>query len=160
AVDYAPVSPDLLDFHDGKAGRMVRAALRQIDPDAPASVRVDDDAGRITLHLHPVDWTGLALEDFRADALYYDPFGPKSEPDSWTTDCFEVARAHMTPDALLGTYSAATRVKRAMVAADLAIATAPGPGPKHEITYAARRPEALADHELLDRRKYLGDDDD
>lgn len=160
AVDYAPVSPDTVDFHDGTAGDMVREALANVDPASPAPVRVEDDSGRITLHLHPTDWTDLDLDGFRADAVYYDPFGPKSEPDSWRRACFAVARDHMTPDALLGTYSAATDVKRAMFAADLAVATAEGPGPKHEITFAARDPDALAAYERLSRDKYLDDPDD
>ena len=150
AVDYAPVSPDLLDFHEGPAGRMVREALGAIDPDTPSAVRVEDETGRIELHLHPIDWIDLDLEGFRADAVFFDPFGPKSEPDSWRAECFEVARRHMTTDALLGTYSAAGRVKRAMADAGLEVASAGGPGPKREITFAARAREPLSDYELLD----------
>jgi len=159
AVDYAPVSPDLLEFHVGEAGEMVRSALDQIEPEAPAPVRVEDVTGHIELHVHPIEWRSLDLPDFRADAVFYDPFGPESEPDSWRRPCFEVAREHMRGDALLGTYSAATRVKRAMFAAGLAVATADGPGPKREITFAARDPDALSDYELLERRDYLEDDD-
>ncbi len=159
AVDYAPVAAEVVDFHDGEAGEMVREALGQIDPETPRAVRVEDRTARVQLTVHPTDWRTLELADFRADALFYDPFGPKREPDSWTTECFEVARAHLRPDARLGTYSAATRVKRAMFEADLAVATADGPGPKHEITFAARHSETLEPYELLDRRDYLDRDD-
>jgi tRNA U34 5-methylaminomethyl-2-thiouridine-forming methyltransferase MnmC len=159
AVDYAPVSPDDVAFHDGEAGEMVRRALEGIAPDAPEPVRVEDETGRVTLTVHPTAWRDLELGDFRADTIFFDPFGPKSEPDSWSADCFEVARRHLQPDALLGTYSAATDVKRAMFEAGLAVASADGPGPKHEITFAARRSEALDDYEQLDRDDYLGGDD-
>jgi tRNA U34 5-methylaminomethyl-2-thiouridine-forming methyltransferase MnmC len=159
AVDYAPVSPGDVAFHEGEAGEMVRRALEDIDPEAPEPVRVDDETGRVTLTVHPTAWCELDLGDFRADAIFFDPFGPKNEPNSWRTDCFEVARRHLQPDAMLGTYSAATDVKRAMFEAHLAVASADGPGPKHEITFAARHPEVLADYQQLDRDDYLDGDD-
>lgn len=155
AVEYAPVDPDLVTFHDGEPGDLVRRALEAIDLETPSPVEVTDSTGDIGLVLHPVEWCSLDLEDFEADAVYFDPFGPRKEPDSWRTACFHVAREHMQSDAVLGTYSAATRVKRAMFHAGLAVASAPGPGPKREITFASPSREPLASYELLSDDDYL-----
>ena len=155
AVDYAPVAADRVDFHDGRAGELVSRVLESVDVDCPSRVSASSSDGALTLHLHPLPWSQLELSEGFADAVFYDPFGPKSEPDSWTPHCFEVARRHMGGSALLGTYSAATRVKRAMFRADLHVASAPGPGPKREITFASRDPDQLRDYELLDPSDYL-----
>lgn len=158
AVEYALVAPNDLSFHAGVAGRVARRALKRVGRgDGP--VRVEELEGRVVLWLHPIDWLDFDRPELSADAVYFDPFGPKSEPESWTADCFATARRHMAPKAVLGTYSAATAVKRAMFAADLEVATAPGPGPKREITFASpsrERLEARTDIELLDRQDYLG----
>ncbi|MFW5966138.1 MAG: MnmC family methyltransferase [Persicimonas sp.] len=157
AVEYAPVAPGDLSFHTGVAGRLARRALQEVGRSSDP-VRVEGLEGRVELWLHPVGWLDFERPDLRADAVYFDPFGPRNEPDSWTIDCFVTARRHMAPEALLGTYSAATAVKRAMFAAGFHVATAPGPGPKREITFASpsrARLEARPELELLDRRHYL-----
>ncbi|MFP4598871.1 MAG: tRNA (5-methylaminomethyl-2-thiouridine)(34)-methyltransferase MnmD [Persicimonas sp.] len=167
AVEYAPVEPSLLEFHRTEAGDIARRALAQLgetgEPTAvepallqPASVEGCD--GRVRLNLYPTRWLDLSARDLLADAIYYDPFGPRSEPDSWSTECFEVAARHMAPHAILATYSAATHVKRAIFAAGLVAATAPGPGRKREITFAAHTPDILEGRdglELLSRDRYL-----
>jgi tRNA U34 5-methylaminomethyl-2-thiouridine-forming methyltransferase MnmC len=162
SVDYAPVGPESVDFHGGEPGEMVRRALAAVSVDEPEPVAIDSDDDSIHLVLHPTPWLELDLPDLRADAVFFDPFGPKNEPDSWQAPCFEVARRHMTDEALLGTYSAASTVKRAMFRAGFAVASAPGPGPKREITYAAasndRLRAVLDDPELLSADRYLDDD--
>lgn len=154
-VDRAPVGPDCLSFHDGPAGRMARQALEALDLQAPRTVTVTGFDGRVTLHLHPMEWESFQNDELRADAVYFDPFGPRNEADSWTDACFEVAVEHMASDALLGTYSAASDVKRAMFRAGLEVATAPGPGRKREITFASPSAEALSLYEQLSRDRYL-----
>ena len=167
AVEYAPVAAELLAFHDGEAGELARRALG-LAADGGQAVQVVGFDGRVCLHLYPMAWLDVAREldaggdTLRVDAVYFDPFGPRSEPESWTTACFALARAHMTPDALLATYSAATRVKRRLLEAGLHVGRANGPGRKREITFAAREPgvlEARADVELIDPAHYLEGDD-
>lgn len=155
AVDYAPVSPESVEFHEMTDGSLVTRVLAAVDLERPTTVEVASSDERIELHLHPQSWLKLDLPDFRADAVYYDPFGPKSEPDSWTSACFEVAKRHMRAEALLGTYSAATRVKRAMFEAGFSVASASGPGPKREITFASRDPKNLSAYDILNRADYL-----
>lgn len=156
AVDYAPVPASTADFHDGKAGELVREALRRAEP-RESHVTVADEEFEIELHLHVTRWRRLEGETPTVDSVYFDPFGPKSEPASWEPECFAVAREAMHDDSLLGTYSAATEVKRAMFRAGLRVASAPGPGPKREITFAALREAPLSGRELLNRSDYVDD---
>mgnify|MGYP006286076307 CR=1 FL=1 len=162
SVDYAPVCPEDVDFHEGSPGAMVRRALAGVEVEDPQPVEVESEDERIRLVLHPTSWRRLDLPDLGADAVFFDPFGPRNEPDSWQSTCFEVARAHMTDEALLGTYSAASAVKRAMFQAGFAVASTAGPGPKREITYAAtseaRLRRVLDDPELLSADRYLNDE--
>lgn len=163
AVDYAPVRPEDLPFRRGAFVETVRRALGSVSVEGRERSTVEVSEGAVALALHPIRWCELALDSFAADALFYDPFDPKREPDSWTAECFRTARDHLAPAGILGTYSAASDVKRAMFAADLSVATAPGPGPKREITFAARSEEPLQsipDAELLSRSRYLDSSDD
>lgn len=155
SVDYAPVTASDVPFHDGALGKLVRDVLGRADARKRNTVEQTARDGRIRLHLHPIDWCSLALEEFRADAIYYDPFGPKDEPNSWTPECFRVARRHIRDEGVLGTYSAASDVKRAMFRAGFFVASAPGPGPKREITFASPDEKTLERWELLDRGRYL-----
>ncbi len=157
AVEYAAVAPELLAFHDGEAGEMARRALADI-ADYGETCEVVGFGGRVRLRVHPIAWLDFERADLGADAVYFDPFGPRSEPASWTTACFEVARRHLAEHGVLATYSAATQVKRRLFEAGFWVARAPGPGRKREVTFAARRREVLAaraDVELVDKARYL-----
>ncbi len=157
SVEYAPVDPTLLEFHEGEVGDIARQALAEVrETDEPAHVTGFE--GRVTLNLYPTKWLDFELPGLEAHAVYYDPFGPRSEPDSWTVACFENARRHMAEDGVLGTYSAATHVKRKIFEAGLWVASAPGPGRKREVTFASPARDELArrdNFELLSRDKYL-----
>lgn len=162
SVEYAPVAPDKLSFHEGPVGDLARRAV-EMARDTGEPALVEGFEGRVRLHLYPQRWVDFDRPDLRADAVYYDPFGPRSEPDSWTRDCFAIARRHMAEHGVLATYSAATAVKRAMFEAELHVASAPGPGRKREVTFAARAPDAFAERdgvELLSRQRYLDRNDD
>ncbi len=154
AVEHRPVSPDVVNFHQGTAGRLVREALaRAVEaPDETVSVQSED--ATIELHLHIRDWHGLNLPDVKADAVYFDPFGPGSQPGAWTTEAFQVASHHLAEHGRLTTYSAATDVKRAMFEAGLHVASAPGAGPKREMTVAAPTSDTLSGLDLLDPADY------
>lgn len=154
AVEHRPVSPDVVDFHQGTAGRLVQKALARVAGAPDETVSVQSEDASIQLHLHTRDWHGLDLPDVSADAVYFDPFGPGSQPDAWTTEAFQVANRHLAEHGRLTTYSAATDVKRAMFEAGLHVASAPGAGPKREMTVAAPTSDALSGLDLLDPADY------
>jgi tRNA U34 5-methylaminomethyl-2-thiouridine-forming methyltransferase MnmC len=149
AVDYRPVDAADIDFHASDGGDLARRALDEMHAGDADTAMVEGLDGRLSLTIHALPWLELDLGDFRADAVFYDPFGPRSEPGSWTVECFEVARRHMAEHAVLATYSAATRVKKAMAAAGLQVATYPGPGRKREMTLASPSAASLSHAELL-----------
>jgi tRNA U34 5-methylaminomethyl-2-thiouridine-forming methyltransferase MnmC len=161
SVEYAAVAPELLEFHQDEAGELARRALAKLDR-AGEPVEVIGLQGRVRLWLYPMAWLDFDRPDLRADAVFYDPFGPRTEPGSWGVDSFAVARQHMAEHAVLATYSAATAVKRAMFEAGFEVASAPGPGRKREVTFASTARERLTarEHfELLDAARYVETDD-
>lgn len=134
--------------------------MRELDFGQPANRILDDLLKEGSAHAEGMKFT-LYVDEWGArspgrtfDSVYFDPFGPRVD-DVWTEDAFTFARDHMHDASILGTYSAASSVKRAMGRAGLHIATAPGPGRKREITFAARTVDALRRYDLLDRERYL-----
>ncbi len=153
-VDWRPVTPDHLPFHDGEPGDLARQAL-ELAGEATAPVRVSSQDAAIDLILYPTPWENADLQVDDAQAFFHDPFARNVNPEAWTAETFRWARAALRDDGRLATYSAATPVRRAMFEAGLHVATAPGPGRKREITVAAPTAEALDPFELLPRQKYL-----
>ena len=82
----------------------------------------------------------LALEDEAAyDLVYFDAFGPDTQPELWTEEAFHRVHRAMRPGALLVTYCAKGAVRRAMQAAGLRVERLPGPPGKREML-RARKP--------------------
>lgn len=107
--------------------------------------------GAVALHLFGAGWLDPGWTVDGAHALYFDPFGPKVEPGSWTLESFQRARACLAPDGVLSTYSAAVRVKRSLAQAGMFVACAPGPPFKNEITLASPSEAALLGHPIVER---------
>lgn len=109
----------------------------------------------IGLTLYPTDWAQTVLPaELQVDAIYHDPFGPKDNPECWTSDCFAWSGRHLKPTGRLVTYAAATSVRRALVAAGLVVASLPGSGRKREMTVAARTAAALEGTQPLNQSRY------
>jgi len=140
AIDCMPVPSDVLGALGTEAHTLA----------ASATV-----AGRVVTPAAILEVVRTNFIDFatpqRFDAIYFDPFGPGQQPESWTTAVFEVAFRHAHPHARLVTYSAAGWVRRNMAAAGFFVATAPASGKKREFTVASARPEALAHLRIRNR---------
>jgi tRNA U34 5-methylaminomethyl-2-thiouridine-forming methyltransferase MnmC len=72
------------------------------------------------------------------DLVYYDAFGPSTQPEMWTQDVFERMFAALRPGGVLVTYCASGQVGRNMRAAGLAVERLPGPPGKREMIRATR----------------------
>lgn len=70
--------------------------------------------------------------------VYFDPFGPKDNPDAWTASIFDKLTQAMMPDARLATYAAASEPRRLMKSAGLHVARRLGAGGKREMTVASK----------------------
>lgn len=83
------------------------------------------------------------LEDFvfdfpAFDLVFFDAFNPDLQPELWTEAVFKRMYVALNPGALLLTYSAKGKVKRAMKAAGFVVEGIPGPPGKREITRATK----------------------
>jgi tRNA U34 5-methylaminomethyl-2-thiouridine-forming methyltransferase MnmC len=98
----------------------------------------------VRLQLQRADFLEADVPVAAFDAIYFDPFGPTEEPDSWSVAAFVVARRALAPSGRLVTYSAAGWIRRHMAAAGLFVATVAGPPGKREFSIAARESLSLA----------------
>jgi len=75
------------------------------------------------------------------DLIYYDPFSPRVAPELWSKDkvLFHLARL-MSDEALLITYTASNKVRKALLELGLYIAPGPAVGRKMGGTMASKRP--------------------
>lgn len=119
---------------------------------------VQASSGNVSLTLLRTEWRGVELPAGSADGIYFDPFGPRVNPESWREEDFRIALEVLKPRGRLATYSAAGHVRRAMAAADFVLATRPGPGHKREITVASPTDAGLGDFERLSMSRYRAED--
>lgn len=70
--------------------------------------------------------------------VYFDAFGPDTQPELWTKEIFTKISQSMRPGAILVTYCAKGAVRRTMKAAGLQVEKLAGPPGKREITRAVK----------------------
>lgn len=73
------------------------------------------------------------LKDKHFDAVFYDPFSPKTMPEMWTEELFKEMYRVMKDSAIIATYSCARMIRENMAKADLVYDNGPivgrrGPG--------------------------------
>lgn len=106
------------------------------------------------IHLAPWnDWIPISdffqlkktLQDFREadfgsnqDLVYFDAFGPGSQPELWTIEIFNRLYASMAHEGILTTYSAKGDVRRALISAGFKVEKRPGPPGKREMLVAIK----------------------
>lgn len=72
------------------------------------------------------------------DLVYFDAFGPDTQPELWTQPMFEKVSSAMNPGGILTTYCAKGSVRRAMKSSGFAIEKLSGPPGKREMTKAVK----------------------
>lgn len=80
----------------------------------------------------------LKLETDQYHLIYFDAFGPDTQPEMWTEDVFKKISGSMKTGGILVTYSAKGAVRRAMRSAGLKIERLPGHPGKREMTRAVK----------------------
>lgn len=98
--------------------------------------------GKITWELRHGDFLDLiTIEPHHAHLIFYDPYSPKMNEDMWTTGCFQLLREKSCDadegGAALYTYTRATRVRVAMIAAGFFVGFGAATGLKNETTEAS-----------------------
>ncbi len=104
----------------------------------------------ITWELRHGDFLDLiSQEQNLADLIFYDPYSPKMNKDMWTLACFKKLRAKCkdsseNQNAKLFTYSRATPIRSALLAAGFFVGSGIATGLKNETTQATTRLEDLS----------------
>jgi tRNA U34 5-methylaminomethyl-2-thiouridine-forming methyltransferase MnmC len=76
--------------------------------------------------------------EFKFDLVYFDAFGPDSQPELWTTEVFKRISACQDQGGLLATYSVKGTVRRNLQEAGYRVSKHPGPPGKREILLAEK----------------------
>ena len=80
----------------------------------------------------------VELTKEKYDLVYFDAFGPDTQPELWTTEIFDKIGEAMRSGAVLVTYSSKGAVRRAMKEAGFEVKKIPGPAGKREMTRAVK----------------------
>lgn len=83
-----------------------------------------------------------AIQSFQCDSsyhvIYYDAFGPPSQPEMWTVEIFRKLFAWTKPGGILVTYCAKGQVRRDLITAGYQVERLPGPPGKREMLRATK----------------------
>jgi tRNA U34 5-methylaminomethyl-2-thiouridine-forming methyltransferase MnmC len=80
----------------------------------------------------------LDLDVEKYHLVYFDAFGPDTQPEMWTEEVFKKIYDSMMPGGVLVTYCVKGVVRRAMKAAGLDVKKIPGPAGKREMSRAVK----------------------
>ena len=72
------------------------------------------------------------------DVIFFDAFSPEKQPEMWTENVFSRLYKHCNAEAILTSYCAKGKVRRAMQAAGFVVERLPGPLGKREILRARK----------------------
>ncbi|MBZ9712669.1 tRNA (5-methylaminomethyl-2-thiouridine)(34)-methyltransferase MnmD [Deinococcus multiflagellatus] len=109
-----------------------------------AQGEVEVEAGGVRVTVTFADVLAADLPRDWATALYLDGFSPSRNPEVWTPDFVARLAGALAPGGVLGTYSAAGHVRRALAAAGLRAERRPGAPGKRECLRAVRDVESGA----------------
>jgi tRNA U34 5-methylaminomethyl-2-thiouridine-forming methyltransferase MnmC len=155
AAELAPIPPDAIEG-ESDIDEMTREALAMARAQGHARVT----RGDITLVIRVSEWLDITPEDepdFQGcDAVYYDPFGPRDDLESWSREHLAHGARWLGATGRLMTYSVAGKVRRGLRAAGLWVATLPG-HIKREVLVACLDKDTVEALEPL--RKWPPDED-
>ncbi len=133
SLEKAPIEPDLWrKLASGIADQTIIERVADLLRDGEVV------AGPVSLKL----WVGEAedtierVED-RFDCVFLDPFSPDRNPELWTHRFLEAVRRRVDEGAILSTYSAAVRVRIALLRAGWCVGVGPRVGLKSSGTLAS-----------------------
>lgn len=86
----------------------------------------------------------LKDETLRPELIFYDPYSSKVNQEMWSVETFKLVREKCAEQTLLLTYSQATPIRVALLAAGFFVGHGIGSGPKEETTQAATDLSALS----------------
>ncbi|MDZ7691361.1 MAG: tRNA (5-methylaminomethyl-2-thiouridine)(34)-methyltransferase MnmD [Balneolaceae bacterium] len=116
----------------------------------------------VNLHLFIGMFEEFNPKRLNADFIFHDPFSPDVNDELWTGDVFKKLAGWCNPNAVLSTYSAASKARGAMAWAGWHVAREQGALGKREMTIASLKTEKLVhlervNEERLAHRYEIGD---
>jgi tRNA U34 5-methylaminomethyl-2-thiouridine-forming methyltransferase MnmC len=93
---------------------------------------------RMTTYFQSEQLQQMTFADSQFNLVYYDAFGPRTQPEMWTTEMFAKLFHAMSSDSVLVTYCAKGSVKRSLKEVGFLIETLPGPPGKREMIRAVK----------------------
>ncbi|MVN85460.1 tRNA (5-methylaminomethyl-2-thiouridine)(34)-methyltransferase MnmD [Deinococcus sp. HMF7620] len=148
AYEFDPAPRAVLRAVAGEDGQgadhPVWAALLAAWPEEGGRGELEVEAAGIRATVTFADVLSADLPPGWATALYLDGFSPSRNPEVWTPDFVTRLAGTLAPGGVLGTYSAAGHVRRALTAAGLRVERHPGAPGKRECLRAIQ----AAGHEV------------
>lgn len=137
SVDLFPLSSSLIDqLHYDLGDQDASDVLKKLHQ-AEWNIEVEIDPC-FTLLKRQIDLT-VYVPDMNADLVYFDAFGPGTQPELWSERIFEKMYALLKPGGVLVTYSSKGDVRRALQAAGFIVEKLQGPPGKREMVRARKR---------------------
>lgn len=109
---------------------------------------------QVSLHLFYGMFEDFAPDNFQANYIFHDAFSPDANPELWTGDTFKKLSEYSAEDALLSTYSAASKAQGALAWAGWKVAKTQGALGKREMILAALDANRLSEHKRINEERY------
>lgn len=138
-IDHRPLHPGIIP-DSSQFTPMVRETLQGLERYPIYSVTHADFPITLTLLRYPWNHPEAVhyTEGYGADCYFHDPFGPRTNPDSWNELAFRWAYSCIKSKGILATYSAASHVKRHIRAVGFSLEVRKGLPPKREVIAAVK----------------------
>ena len=113
-----------------------------------------DISKQVSLHLFHGMFEDFSSSSLQANYIFHDAFSPDANPELWTGDTFKTLYAFSAEDAILSTYSAASKAQGALAWAGWKVAKTQGALGKREMILAALDAEQLSEHKRINEEWY------
>jgi tRNA U34 5-methylaminomethyl-2-thiouridine-forming methyltransferase MnmC len=135
AVEAFPINEEevlAMDYGEFLKDQLLYEAMHQSSWEKNQEI-----TSHFTLHKEQKTFEKIANED-QFDLIYFDAFGPRTQPELWTEAIFNAAYQALKSGGVLTTYCAAGQVRRNMQSAGFTVERLPGPPGKREMLRASK----------------------
>ena len=144
SFEFCPLTPEMIAIAHRPFPEIAPLSQRlchNLPPRWPGYHKVILDEGRTHLHLYYGDAFALLRQaSFAADVWFLDGFNPAKNTDLWQADLFSEIFRCTAQGGNLATFTAASFVRRTLIAAGFAVTKRKGYGTKREMITATKPP--------------------
>lgn len=135
AVEAYPIAPEeveVIDYGNLLEDQELFAQLHDASWDKKTQISDSFEIEKIQTTFEKLDYYQ------RFDLIYFDAFGPRTQPELWTQSIFDASFKSLKNGGVLTTYCAAGQVRRNMQNAGFTVERLPGPPGKREMLRASK----------------------